>query len=305
VDVAATQFSVAYRNQMYIADQILPIVPVAKETGKYFVYNKASWMRNEAGVRAPGTRAPRAWYSMDTPGSYNCIPYSIATTVSDEVREQADNPLQPERTAIEFATDKILLAREARVAAALFNGTTFSSYTATAAALSGGAGAAWDDYNSSDPVQDMNIVRKNIIKSIGYAPNTMVVGIDVYAALLQHPSILERVKYSQLGVVTDDLLARLFNVEKFLHGDAIYTASEEGTTASYSAVWTTDVLMAYVARAPALESPSLGYILTYKGRTVERFREDQEHTDVFSVEENTDEIICAADAGYLLTSVVS
>lgn len=35
IDTLATSISVGYRNSNYIADQILPIVPVAKQTGKY------------------------------------------------------------------------------------------------------------------------------------------------------------------------------------------------------------------------------------------------------------------------------
>ena len=38
IDTAATTFSVAYRNQTYIADLILPVVKVAKQTGKYFKF---------------------------------------------------------------------------------------------------------------------------------------------------------------------------------------------------------------------------------------------------------------------------
>ncbi len=306
IDTLATNISVAYRNSNYIADQILPLVPVAKQTGKYAKFTKASWFRNEAGLRAPGTRAPRMFWDMDTAGSYTCLEYAAATTLSDEIRENADNPINPEKTSVEFVTDKILLAREYRVAAKLFDATTtFSGYTATAAALTGGAGVAWDTFETSDPIQDVNAMSNIIIKAIGMKPNTLILGQDVYKALKVHPSLLERIKYSQMGVVTTELMARLFDIDKILVGSAIYNSSREGVTASYSYIWGTYALLCYVTPRPALESPSLGYILTFKDRVANRYREDQEHSDVFEVLENSDEIVCAADAGYLLSSVVS
>ncbi len=298
--------SVAYRNSNYIADQILPIVPVAKQTGKYAKFTRDNWYRNEAGLRAPGTRAPRMYWDMDTAGSYACLEYAAATTLSDEIRENADNPINPEKTSVEFVTDKIFLAREARAAALLFDAsTTFSGYTAGVTALTGGAAVAWDTYETSDPIQDVNAMTNIVIKAIGMKPNTLVIGQDVYAALKVHPSLLERIKYSQMGVVTTELMARLFDIEKIHVGTAIYNTSEEGTTASYSYIWGKYALLAYITPRPALESPSLGYILTFKNRVVNRYREDQEHCDVFEVLENSDEIVCSAPAGYLLSSVVS
>ena len=37
IDQALTNVSVMYRNQSYVADQVLPSLPVAKRSNKYFV----------------------------------------------------------------------------------------------------------------------------------------------------------------------------------------------------------------------------------------------------------------------------
>jgi len=305
IDTLATNISVAYKNSNYIADQILPIVPVAKQTGKYAKFTKASWFRNEAQTRAPGTRAARMYWDMDTAGSYTCLEYAAATTLADEIRENADNPINPERTSVEFVTDKILLAREARVASLLFSTATFASYYSTCVSLTGGAQIQWNTYETSDPLQDVNQMCANVLGTIGMKPNVLVMGQDVYKALRIHPALLDRIKYSQMGIVTTELMARLFDVDKILVGTAIYDSSEEGTTSSFGYVWGDYVLVAYVTPRPALESPSLGYCLNFKKRVINRYREDQEHSDVFECLENSDEIVCAADAGYLLSDVLA
>jgi hypothetical protein len=271
IAVAATNISVLYRNQKYIADQILPVVKVAKPTGTFFKFEKSSWFRDEAGVRLPGTLAPEGEWRMDTAGSYSCVPYSFAHKLPDEIREIADDPLKPERTAVEFATDKILLAREVRVATKLFNSTTFAGYTAACESLSGGAQVHWDTLETSDPIRDVEAMRTIIRKAIGFTPNVMVVGMDVDVALQQHPEFIERIKYTQTGVVTNALIAQMFKLDKYLVGDAMYTTVAEGATASYSVIWGKSVLLAYVTPSPALESPSLGYIIEWKSRTAKRY----------------------------------
>jgi hypothetical protein len=188
----------------------------------------------------------------------------------------------------------------------LFNATTFSGYTATAAALSGGGGVQWSTYETSTPIQDVEVMRKNVIQTIFQKPNVMIVGHSVHSVLRIHPDLKEQVKYTAAhGVIPDAELARLFDVDKYLVGMSGYTADEEGTTATYSMLWGKFVLLAYVNPSPALFSPSLGYIISYKDRYAERYREDQEKSDKFVVYENVDEKIVSAQSGYLLSSVVA
>jgi len=306
IDAALSSFSVGYRNTAYIADQILPMIRVNKPTGKYYVWNKAAWFRDEAALRGPGARAHRASWDMDSQGSYTCIEYAVGVPLPDEIRDQADAVINAERASVEYATDLILRARERRVANALFNATTFSGYTAAAASISGGTGVIWSTLQTSDPVYDIEVVRKTIISAIGRVPNVMVVGEDVHSVLRVHPAIMERVKYTAaMGVVPNNELARLFDVEKYLVGTSLVTTSAEGVSASYSFAWGKYVLLAYVSPTPSLMSPSLGYIVEYKPREVERFYEDQEHQQVFTARECVDELVCSAQSGYLISSAVS
>jgi hypothetical protein len=306
VDAALSQFSVGYKNTSYIADQILPVVRVNKPTGLYYVYDKASWFRDEAAFQAAGTRAHRGGFDMSSQGTYTCLNYAFATPLPNEIRDQADDALAIERTSVEFATDMILRARERRVANALFNATTFSGYTAAAASLSGGTGVQWSTVATSDPIFDIEVTRKNIIGQIGMKPNVMIVGEDVHSVLRVHPAILEAVKYtSAVGVVPDAELARLFDVDKYLVGTSLVTTSEEGVSATYSFTWGKYCLLAYIAPNPSLMSPSLGYVIQYGDRKVERFVEDQEHQQVFAASECVDEVIVSAQSGYLLSAAVA
>ena len=56
--------SVAYRNKEYIADRVFPILDGADPKAKITKYLKGAWFRDEAGIRAAGTRAKRGGYPL-------------------------------------------------------------------------------------------------------------------------------------------------------------------------------------------------------------------------------------------------
>lgn len=304
-NVYLSNMSIGYKNGDYIAERVLPIVPVSKQSDKVAVYNQADWFRDEAKQRAPGGEPNIGDYKLGTAVTYTCLPWNFAKLLPDEVRENADDPFAPERTAIEFATDRVLLSREKRVADLLFNTTTFTSYTATAAALTGGGDVAWDTYATSTPLKDIDVMRSNVIQQIGRDPNTLIMGFDVWKALKEHPDLVERIKYTSNSPVTMGAFANLIEIPNILVGKAVYNSSAEAGTASYGFIWGKYVLLCYVPPAPALFIPALGYTFVWKQRTTERQRIDLRKSDLFTVEEHTDEAVLSTPSAYLLSAVVS
>jgi hypothetical protein len=55
-----------------------------------------------------------------------------------------------------------------------------------------------------------------------------VLGADAITSLKNHPDIIDRIKYTQRGVVTEDLLASLFDVDKILVSYATQETSRSG-----------------------------------------------------------------------------
>jgi hypothetical protein len=111
VDPLLTSISVAYRNQVYIAPVIAPVIPSQLDAGKFAVYNQADWFRNEARKRAVATRAKRGEFGL-TFDSYLCEEVAFAREVPDEIRRNAMDPIRPDQDAVEYATDKVMLARK-------------------------------------------------------------------------------------------------------------------------------------------------------------------------------------------------
>jgi len=303
IDAPMTNISIAYRNVNYIADQIFPIVPVVKQSDLYFKFEKGAWFRDEAKVRAPGTRAARVDYSLSAPGPYAAVEYAAAKTVPDEIVDNADNPLNPDREATEFATEKLLIRLEKDVADLV---QTSGNWTTTSTANAINNGGAWSA-DTSDPIKDVtgsSGIRETIRGLIGRYPNVCVMGATVLASLRRHPDLMDRIKYTQLGILTPALIASLFDIDKIIIGTAVINNALEGATDSFGDIWGNYAFFGYVPTTPGLMIPAAGYIFQWKARQVNRYREMEEHQDVIECLQNWDSKVTSADSGYLVTSVV-
>ncbi len=120
VDQLLSNLSIAYRNPMYVADQIFPIVPVAKQSNIIPKYNQSFWFRDAATLRAPGSKSIGGGFTVDNTDTYFCPRYSFRFEIPDELRDNADEPYNLDRDGAEFVADKILMRREVNYAGAFF-----------------------------------------------------------------------------------------------------------------------------------------------------------------------------------------
>lgn len=308
IQAALSNVSVAYRNAAYIGDQVFPVVTVRKQADKYFIFDKVAWFRNEAGPRAPGTRSVEGGYSLSQ-GSYSCVETAFSKVVTDEEEDNADDVLTPRRTAVEFATDKILLAREYDVASIVFGGGSW--------AASSTPSTTWDD-PASDPISDIEAGKETLVQAIGREPNVCVMGRNVWTDLKRHPDLLDLYKYTSNGMITLAQFQSLFEFDKVLVGTAIYASAAmqdayqlpssgvlTDQTVTYSFVWGKSMWLGWVPPNPALAIPAAGYTFTWKNRQVAQFRREEERATKYEVLENYDIVATATDAGYEFKSCVA
>jgi len=299
VDPVLGNISMKYTNESFIADQVLPVIPVAKQTGKYYVYDKSNF-RIDKSNRAAGAGANEVDFGFEAKGTYSCDDHALKGKVPFEIQEQADAALNPLVDETENVTEKLMLDKEKNAADLLTSSSNLTQYTG----LSGTS--QWSDYSNSDPIGDVRTGRQTIHAASFKKPNTLILGKQVYDILLDHPQIIERIKYSALGIVTPELIARVFQVEKVIVGEAGYNTQAEGQTASLSYIWGRNAILAYISPRVSIKMVSLGATFTYKNRIVERWDDrDARATYVRVGDDNYDQKIIAAACGYLIQTAVS
>jgi hypothetical protein len=296
-DAVLSGVSVKYTNDEYIADQVMPVIPVKKESDIYYKYTR-NWKLPQS-KRAAGAEANEVEWNVTT-DTYSCEEYALKDLIPDRVRNNADNPLSLDVDTTENLTDLIQLGREKRVADVVFAAGTYGAQTSALAGAN-----QWDDYAGSDPIGDVRDARATVHSASGKMPNVMVIGYQAFLKLLDHPDILERIKYTQKGIITADLIAQVFEVDKILVGKALVDSTVEGIAESLGYVWGKSVALLYSERSPGLKKVSFGYQFQSRGFSVKKWREEKRAGDFIEAGEIRDEKVVAAACGYLYTTVVS
>ena len=312
IDVVLQNISIAWPNNGFVGEALYPKVPVRKQSDKYYIFGRETFSVDPGGdVRAPGTVAneiPGLTVSLD---SYFAKEHALQIPITDEERENADAPLSPDRDGTELVTSKIWLGREVAMQAQVGTAANYGSgYSVT---LSGTS--QWSDYTNSDPIGDFRAGFRKIHAGLFIEPNTAVIPYQVLSILEDHPDFIERIKYSERGVLTAEIIASILGVQKVIvPGIGINTANP-GQTASLSYLWGKDVILAYVPERPGLKIPAFGYEFcwTYGGspQAVEKWREEPRKSDIVRVGRRYDLKMTALDAsskeiaGYIIKAAVA
>ena len=297
-----TNVAVAYENDAYIAELVFPSFEVKKQTGKHFVYDQGRFRPN-SNVRAQGSASNEVTLSLTTGTAYFAEDHALSQVVADEDVDNAITPTDPFVDATENLTDMHLVNKEIELATLLSDtGTMTQNIT-----LSGTS--QFSDYNNSDPIAVLETGKQTVHAAIHKNPNTLILGKQVWDKIKHHPAFLERVKYSQKGVISEDLLASLIGVDRVLIGGAGYTNSAEGQTETSSYIWGKNAILAYIAPSVKPKIMTLGLCYTWKKMIVERLRgseeEDRKVTKVRVGDAYYDLKLVSASAGYLIKNAVA
>lgn len=322
VNVPLTNVSVAYMqdSSAFIADKVFPRVPVQKQSDIFWKYSKSDWRRTDVQKRAPGTESAGVGFRINT-DTYFAQVYAVHKDIDDQVRANADSYWNLDRDSTKFITNQMLIRRDLDWNAKYFTtGVWGTDWTGVASAPSGNQFLQWNDA-SSDPIVQFTNLQTQFVLSTGRKANTLVIGADAITSLKNHPDIIDRIKYTQRGVVTTDLLASLFDVEKVMVSYASSTSVAESNDAAVQDAAATyafmsnskSALLCYTPSSPSLMTPAAGYTFTWNGYLagnsygirMKNFRMEHIAADRIEAEMTYDMKVISADMGVFLTSAVA
>lgn len=305
IDPILTNLLVGYMQaeDRFVSSKVFPYVPTDKARGTYYIFDKKYFFTDELKERNPGSRFARSGYHL-TAATVATIQYALSHPIPDEVRANSQIPMDLEEAGVRWLAQKSLLRKEiewagANLAASVW-GTTDNAAT-----------AKWNNYTTSDPVTDVLKARRTISNNTGLDGNTMVLGYFVHQSLINHPDLIDRVKYTQqaTAVTMESAMAAVFGLKNYWVGKASYTNTNEAQTFSGSAIIGNHALVCYVAGGPGIFEASAGYTFVWQpggGQgTIARYRDDEADADVLKHKEQWQQKIVASDCGYVYLTVVS
>jgi hypothetical protein len=287
----------------FVAAEVLPERPVAKKAATLGVVTREN-VTTETGAHANGAGFDRVNLTTEDK-SYACYDFGLEGQLTDPDRENYASDFDAEVETIQLVKTKMLIAREVRAAAALFNTSTW-----TGAALTTDVSGDWDAA-ASDVIGHVRAAKEKVRKNTGVTPDSMLIGPVTFASLQANTAILA--KFIGVPVLTDDLLkrtiAQILGIQNLFVADGVYNSAKENQTASMADIWSDDYALVFKRQAGSLAQPGLGRLLTWTGEegnlangleTVVQYREEQTESDIFRVRDFVDEFICDEYFGHLL-----
>jgi hypothetical protein len=322
VDAALSNISVAFLQNAnkFVAGQVFPNVPVSKQSDRYFVFDRGDFNRDEAAVRAPGTESAGGGYELDNTPTYFANVYAFHHDVPDQVRSNADPAVDVERAAAEYVMHKMLIKREKIWASNFFSTGVWTNEDAgVASSPSTNEVIQWSDTTSGDPIGNMRSGITSVEESTGFTPNTLVLTKGVMDALVDHPDIVDRVKYATSttanpAMVNEQTLAALFGLERVLVMRGIENTAAQGASSSHSFIGGKNALLTYAAPTPSLMTPTGGYSFSWTGFmgqtngfgvATKRFYMDELESTRVEAQMAFDMKLVSGDLGYFFKDIIA
>ena len=242
VDVPLSNIVQGRRPDGFIADQLIPITPVSKQSDMWYKFNHLEWRRHENGLtlRAPSTEAKKVHMTVSS-DTYFAPNYELGTSwpVEDEVN--ADQVLQWSQSAANFLTDRLMMDYEMRVAGIA----TTSSNVGTIFV----AASAWSDDTNATPLSDLNDWKESFRRISGKTPNVLILPERVLANIRLNNQCRDvLVGLNNAGIATPQQIGNFLGIPKVLVPTIqVNTAAEaDPQTGSLADVWGGNIWMARV-----------------------------------------------------------
>lgn len=204
VDAVLTNISIAYLQNPnnFVADKVFPIINVPKQSNVFFTYDQGDFFRNDVTDRAPGTESAGSGWGQST-DSYFAQVKALHHDIDNQTLANYDEPLDADIDTTNYLTQQMLLSKELDFLSNVFVGSTWTGST-TAGDIT--PGNLWDTV-AGTPIDDIEEQKTSVAEKTGFTPNTLILGPEVTKELKEHPDMLDRIKYTQTGIITEELLA--------------------------------------------------------------------------------------------------
>lgn len=307
VDAALTDFSVAVSFQnanQFVARRAFPVATSATQSDRYHIYNSSDLLRTDAEAYAgKGPTAGRDFRLSSSP--FWIEVWGLHYDVGRHERANSDPAIDLEEDAAAVLMQDLMIREEIQFVATAMAASVWGT------TVTGGTNfTRWDDA-SSTPIENMTTGDVTILTNTGRRPNKLVVGYSAWAnGLRNHPDLLDRIKHTATGVVTESLVAGVLGLDEVLVASAARNTAEEGLTASGGLIVGDDALLIHTSSG-GVRTPTAGRTFIWsaygpEGIATERFEVPEEgaYPRVQSFR-TFDHVVTASALGYFFDDCIT
>jgi sRNA-binding regulator protein Hfq len=298
VDPVLTTIAQGYSNAAMVAEHLFPTVSVNKLKGKIPVFGKEAFIIRDTyrAIRAASNRIPPSDITLV---EFETQERDVEIALDYIEEEEAPDFARYEQRIAKDLIDTLQLGKEKEAADYLQNPDNYDSSLKNVIE----SGTAWTNtsVSSIDPIIDIGLACSGIRSKIARYPNTMIIGEPAYQTLINHPKLIERIKYSGIGKVNLQAISELTNIRNIYVGMAVYSAN--GST--LTDVWNDNVILAYIDQnekeSRSEYNPSFGYTFRREGKPeVDVYYENGGKIKVVRCTDNYTLKVTSTDAAFLI-----
>ena len=292
-DPVLTKLAQGYHNLELIGEVLMPTVEIDKEAGKIpkfgrLAFRLPSTVRN---LRGTSNRLdPEDITAIDVALEEHDVEYAI------DYREENEAIFSLRQFALNTTQDVIALGREKEVATLALDENKYDSGNKVTL-----SGTSKITSKQADIFAMFDTGIRAVKRAIGRKPNVCVIAGDVWAALKEHPAVIEKLKYSQVAIVTPEVFGKLIGIDTVKIGEVVYEESNQ-----LKDIWSDAIVLAYVAprsteRKGTVYEPSYGYTVRRQGGLfVDTYKENGGKLEVIRTTDIHKPHLLGASAGYLI-----
>ena len=303
------EFDLNNNRSGFIGYRVMPILNVKTAADKF-----GRIPTEQLGKLATVTRNSSGSYNRIhwtfTDDSYATKEYGLEGPVDNRNARLYDEYFKAEVATTQLVTHNVLANAEKRVADAVFNTTTFTSYTTSVS-------TEWSSA-SATPITDVMAASQLVRNRTGRYANALVICRKVRRNLVNVTQIIDRIAASGAGDkvkpadITDAQLAACFDVDYVIVADSSYDSTTEGQSTTFSDIWDDEYAMVCrVAQTDSIEEPCIGRTFHWTGDgsspdgTVEVYESKEVRGEVVRVRHDVHEKVIYPECGQLLANITA
>ena len=304
------EFDYAMNRRGYIGHRVLPIINVMQAAGTFGKIPLEQLLKEAATERSSKSGYNRGQWDFTT-DTFSTQEHGFEEPVDDRDAAIYADYFDAELISAEMALDVVLRNAEKRVADAVFNATTFSSYTTAIT-------HEWDDLSNAVPITDVEAAAQAVFDQCGMWPNAVIMSRKVFRNCRRTDQVTSAIESagagspSDAGSITEQMLAQAFDIDHVIVGGSARNSATEGQTASIAEIWSGEyVMVARVAETDSIKEPCIGRTFHFAGDgsdplgLVETYRDEASRADIVRVRHEVQEKMLTVQCGHLLSNATT
>ncbi len=290
-----------------VGGEVLAAIDVNAANGKYGLIDRGYLTQAAETSRLAGSYGRGSYKYGET--NFDTEEHGWEVPVDAKQSKIVGDIFDAEMVAAKIARRTVLVNREIRTAAAVFNATTF---TATTGAVTN----EWDDAPNATPVDDVKTAINALYAAGGVEANALVINFKVFNNLRNCASVIDRLKHNgqwnpgtQVGAAA---IAEMMGLKRIIVGGALKNSASAPGSFTGAPIWSDEYAM--VCRVAESDDPvenCIGRTLHWGadgsvvGGLLEQYYEENQRATVIRCREQTDEVILDVYSGYLLSNITT